>query len=136
MKPPAARRSISVGEERRTARLRDRDRAPTLRSAFPKVEQIRIELTFSDPNHAAPSPQSFSFFPPANAFFRFACPCLDCDGEFDVGERVAKLAAGPGRANRSANAQQSCLGARARDRITGIRCPITLECRIVLTAAS
>jgi hypothetical protein len=136
MKPPAARRTVSAGEERRNTRLRDRDRSQPLRTAFPKVEQIKIELTFSDPQHAAPSPQSFSFYPSARAFFRFACPCLDCDGEFDVGERVAKLAAGPGRASRSANAQQSCLGARARDRINGNRCPITIDCKISLTATA
>jgi hypothetical protein len=134
MKPPAARRVMSSGEERRTNRLRDRDRAPPLRTAFPKIEQIRIELKFSDPQHLAPSPQSFSFFPAANAFFRFACPCHDCDGEFDVGERVAKLAAGPGRASRSSSTQQSCQGLRARDRVAGTRCPITLDCHIALTA--
>ena len=136
MKPPAARRTVSAGEERRNSRLRDRDRSQTLRGAFPKVEQIRIELTFSDPLHAAPSAQSFSFYPSARAFFRFACPCLDCDGEFDVGERVARLVASPGRATRTATVQQNCLGARARDRINGNRCPITLECKIIMTATA
>jgi hypothetical protein len=136
VKPPAARRTVSAGEERRNSRLRDRDRSQTLRAAFPKVDQIRVELTFSDPLHAAPSPQSFSFFPSARAFFRFACPCLDCDGEFDVGERVAKLATGPGRASRTTTAQQTCPGVRARDRINGNRCPITLDCKIILTATA
>ena len=37
--------------------------------------------------------QLHTLFPSANAFFRFACPCAECDGEFDLTTTIKTLAA-------------------------------------------
>jgi len=130
---PASRKPVTAGEQKRNQRQYDRERAPAMRSAFPQVAQVRIELTFSDRTHLAPSSQSHALFPAARAFFRFACPCQDCDGEFDVTANVGKLAAAGGQITRTATSRLSCQGVRSRDRATGALCPIELGCRIVMT---
>jgi hypothetical protein len=126
---------LSTIEDRRNRRIRDRDQSRLVRDVFPNFDLLRLDLTFTDANSAAPSAQSFSLYPSARAFFRFACPCLDCDGEFDVSDAVSKLAITSRRGNRSGSAQQSCEGKRARDRLNGLSCPIKLDCHIVMTAA-
>src|SRR5579863_7188108 len=98
----AARKNSSLDEQRRYRRQYDRDRSPALRSAFPQLLQLNIELSFGDrtgaaPKEVVPSSQSHAFYPPAQAFFRFRCPCADCDGEFDLSTNVAQLAATTGR---------------------------------------
>ena len=135
----AARKNATVDEQRRFQRQHDRDRAPPLRTAFPDVSQLSIELAFADRSgtahkEPAPSSQSHAFYPPARAFFRFTCPCADCNGEFALSASVAQVAAAGGRASRSATAKLQCTGVRARDRITGSSCPIELTCRIVAKA--
>jgi len=97
---------------------------------------LNIELSFGDrtgaaPKEVVPSSQSHAFYPPAQAFFRFRCPCADCDGEFDLSTNVAQLAATTGRGSRSVSAKVHCAGTRARDRATGTGCPIELNYRIV-----
>jgi hypothetical protein len=82
-----------------------------------------------------PSSQSHAFYPPAQAFFRFRCPCADCDGEFDLTTNVAQLAATTGRGSRTVTAQVHCAGTRARDRASGSGCPIELNYRIVAQSA-
>jgi hypothetical protein len=137
----AARKNATVDEQRRFQRQYDRDRAPPLRTAFPDISQLSIELAFADRSgtahkEPAPSSQSHAFYPPARAFFRFTCPCADCNGEFDLSANVAQLAAASGRVTRTATAKLQCAGVRARDRITGSSCPIELTCRIVAKGAS
>lgn len=131
----SSRKPVSLGEQRRTLRQYDRDHAPTLRATFPQIATLQIELIFSDHTGMAPSSQSHAMFPAARAFFRFACPCFDCDGEFDLSTNVTTLAAGVKPASRTAASQLSCQGVRSRDRISGARCPITLNWRIVMTRA-
>ena len=97
---------------------------------------MNIELSFGDrtgaaPKEVVPSSQSHAFYPPAQAFFRFRCPCADCDGEFDLSANVAQLAATTGRGSRTVTAKVHCSGTRARDRASGIGCPIELNYRIV-----
>ena len=132
----AARKNSSLDEQRRYRRHYDRDRSPALRSAFPQLQQLNIELSFGDrtgaaPKEVVPSSQSHAFYPPAQAFFRFRCPCADCDGEFDLSANVAQLAGTPGRGSRTVSAKVHCAGTRARDRATGTTCPIELNYRIV-----
>src|SRR5471030_566741 len=117
----AARKNSSLDEQRRYRRQYDRDRSPALRSAFPQLLQLNIELSFGDrtgaaPKEVVPSSQSHAFYPPAQAFFRFRCPCADCDGEFDLTTNVAQLAATTGRGSRTVTAQVHCSGTRARSR--------------------
>ena len=98
--------------------IRDRLRAAPLRHLFPEIEQLRIELIFneSDARSTTPSPQLHTLFAAAAAFFRFPCPCADCDGDFDLTEAVSRLmsnTATRGRAT-SLSGHSSCQGVRFR----------------------
>src|SRR5437879_13325204 len=72
--------------ERRERWSRDRAAAQALRTAFPKVAQLRLDLTFSGAGSTTPVSQSHVLHPPAQAFFGFPCPYADCDGHFDLSE--------------------------------------------------
>jgi hypothetical protein len=96
----AARKNPHTPVPRREQLMMEHQRAVALRKLFPEVERLRIELAFSDPsaNSPQPSPQLHTLYPAALAFFRFACPCADCDGDFDLTEAVtALIASTPGR---------------------------------------
>lgn len=96
--------------------MSERQRAAPLRTLFPEIEKLRIELIFTDPTgrSAPPSPQLHTLFSAASAFFRFACPCADCNGDFDLTEAVTSLItsnAGGARAT-SFRGHLSCHGMR------------------------
>jgi hypothetical protein len=57
-----------------------------LRERFPDVEQVVLEVTFTDSRRMGTySPQMHSFYPGAKAFFEIACPRTLCvDGGFDL----------------------------------------------------
>ena len=99
---------------RRDELLRERAQASLLRSAFPHVGQLRIELTFSDTRALAHSPQVHTLYPAAPAFFRFPCPCADCDGDFDLTAAVQSLLTGSPARQRTLSGQAVCDGARFR----------------------
>src|SRR5579872_6706386 len=94
--------------------FRERADAATLRKTFPDVEQLRVELTFSDSRARSPSPQVHTLYPAAPAFFRFPCPCPDCDGDFDLSAVVKQLLTGPSSCERKLSGQLSCGGTRFR----------------------
>src|SRR5579859_2373189 len=96
----STRSAATAAAQRRIDRLADRARTATVRDAFPTVSAIDAYLDFSEPN-PPPSPQLHSLYPAARAFFRFVCPCADCDGEFELAPVVAELATGAAPANRS-----------------------------------
>ena len=87
----AARKSAGVSLLRRDQMLRERMQTPALRQVFPEVGHLRIELSFDDVIAHRPSPQQHTLFPAAAAFFRFVCPCTDCDGDFDLKPAVTAL---------------------------------------------
>ncbi len=97
-------------------------RADSLRTLFPQIRQLRIELIFNDPTTQlpSPSPQLHTLFGPAPAFFRFACPCADCDGAFDLTEAVATLITGCAERTQATpfTGQLACRGMRFRDHAT------------------
>lgn len=112
-----------------TTPLRDRLKQESLRAAplrdqYPKVAEVRVELNFSDRVSPPPSSQSFSYFPAARGYFRYACPCHSCSGEFDISSHVAELAAKPGAQRRSREVNMNCVGQRAPDRNESTACPI------------
>ncbi len=129
-----SRKSASVSELKRNQRHTDRDRAPPMRSAFPQLEQLRIELDFADRTGRAPSPQMHILFPPARAFFRFACPCSECDGEFDLSLAVSALVNSATSSKRSSNRTVSdnlvCEGVRLRNQANSRPCPIAVKIRL------
>ena len=71
-------------QEHKDRLRRDRAAAPSLRVAFPSVEQLRLELKFASTTTNIPASQSHVLYPPAQAFFEFPCPYADCDGRFDL----------------------------------------------------
>jgi hypothetical protein len=127
----ATRKSVSISEQRRNRLQSDRARAQALRDSFPHVGTVRIELRFDDRSENAPSPQLHTLYPSARAFFRFACPCAECDGDFDLAPAVTALLNEAGRsrrpADRTARGQLQCQGIRSRDRASSRPCPIELS---------
>jgi hypothetical protein len=79
-----------------------------------------------------------SLYPAARAFFRFACPCADCDGEFDLAAVVAELVTGGAaakRTGRSVTGRSACQGVHWRDSDHSEPCRIELSFRVVVSFA-
>ena len=134
----AVRRSANPAAERRELMLSERGRSAALRRAYPGVAQLRIELTFSDLSDHTPSPQCHTLYPAAPAFFRFACPCADCDADFDLMPVVAKLLEDVSGRKRPAKVtgQMSCQGIRLRDRVGSNACSMQLKFRLIAALAN
>jgi hypothetical protein len=64
-----------------------------LRERFPEVEQVVLEVSFTDSRRMGTySAQMHSFFPGAKAFFEIACPRTLCvDGGFDLDTLVEAM---------------------------------------------
>jgi hypothetical protein len=95
---------------------------------------MHIELQFDDREGHAPSPQTHSLYPAARAFFRFACPCADCDGDFDLTRIATELSQGAPAArapDRLLIGQVSCRGTRLRDSSRSGPCKMELSFRII-----
>jgi hypothetical protein len=99
-------------------------RAPSLRDQYPGLAEVRVEFHFSDRQSPPPSSQLFSYFPAARGYFRYACPCHSCTGEFDVSRYVADLAVPASKRQRSREVNMHCMGQRALDRNERSSCPI------------
>ncbi len=123
----AAAKSPKGAVPRREQMLNERARSAPMRRIFPQIEQLRIELAFGDTRGLPPSPQVHTLYPAAAAFFRFACPYADCDGDFDLTDVVVALAKGGVLTSRG---QLFCDGTR-RDRLPGhAACSIRLDYRL------
>lgn len=73
----------------RQDRLRHaRFNAPTLREFLPAATQVLVELTFVGDAHLAQDSRAYTVFPPAQAHFVYACPFGDCDGTYDLNEKI------------------------------------------------
>lgn len=129
MPKPKNRSNPEAARRDRLERLRrDRIAAQPLRRVYPRMAQLRLEFSFDDGSALPPASQLHTLHPPAAAFFRFPCPFADCDGQFDLTAEVAE-AAGL-KAPREVTRRFECQGVRARDRLTGHRCGLKLECTI------
>lgn len=135
----ASRKTISVSEQRRNNLQLERARAVAVRDMYPALGQLQVSLVFSDGSLRTPSPQSHTFFPAARAFFRFTCPCAECDGNFDLRESVGELVNNLSRSRRGATRQAkgrlSCEGVRLRDRVGSRPCPMKLEYELAAATA-
>jgi len=111
-----------------------------LRQVFPDVGQLRIELVFDDLNAHRPSPQQHTLFPAAAAFYRFVCPCTDCDGDFDLKPAVTALlknATWRKQDSLTSTGKLSCDGVRIRDRATEHKaCSIQLTFKLIATPSA
>jgi hypothetical protein len=103
-------------------------RAALLRELYPQLAEVRVELAFKDGTERTPSAQSFSYFPAARGFFRYACPCHSCNGEFDLTAQVAELAGKSGRAPRTREVSVSCGGQRIEAQAA--QCPVCAQVRV------
>jgi hypothetical protein len=108
-------------------------RAAPLRDLYPQLAEVRVEFEFKDAVARAPSGQSFSYFPAARGFFRFACPCHSCSGEFDISAQVAELAKKPGASQRSRKLSLNCTGERAFDLSARVPCAISASVHVSAT---
>lgn len=108
---------------------RDRATAQVLRTAFPALQHLRIELRFQGPVSGVPTPQSHLLYPPARAFFEYQCPYSDCDGQFDLGDAVKAALAD---VTHRAHGVLECRGSRGRD--PGSRRPCSLQVLYEVTA--
>jgi hypothetical protein len=99
-----------------------------LREIYPWLAEVRVELDFEDGTTRAPSAQAYSYFPGARGFFRYACPCHDCSGEFDLSAQVAELAEMTRGGRRSRRLDVPCPGHRTQE--TSETCPICARVRV------
>jgi len=130
----AVRKSTSGATPRRERMLNERTRAPALRSLYPDLGQLEIELVFDDFGAPTPSPQLRTLYPAAPAFFRFPCPCTDCDGDFDLSAAVAALVEKSSKRkpiSGSASGTLTCLGVRLRDRADNKSCTMGVSYKLV-----
>ena len=86
-----SRTTRSLLEQSREQSQRRRAAAGSIGKAYPRVEQIRVELRFGASANSAPAAQRHALYPSAPAYFEFACPLGDCDGSFDLNDVASPL---------------------------------------------
>lgn len=106
---------------------RARAAAQPLRAAFPSVLALRLELKFDGTTANAPAAQAHVLYPPAAAFFEFACPHADCDGRFDLTQVVESTLR---RSGRHVHGELKCGGLRLRNHGAREPCELHVEYRI------
>jgi hypothetical protein len=109
---------------------RARAAAQPLRAAFPTVQALRLDLKFEGPAANVPATQAHVLYPPAAAFFEFACPYADCDGRFDLTQAVESTLR---RSGQQAKGTLECSGLRVRQRGVREPCGLRLEYRLETT---
>jgi hypothetical protein len=102
----------ALRQQRQERWRRDRAAVPTLRGGYPRVERLRIDLSFIDGAAYVPAAQSHILHPAAQAFFSFPCPYADCDGRFDLDAAVSAVLA---NSEQNGEGKLVCPGNRARD---------------------
>ena len=114
----AARKPSTDAASRREQLTHAHLSAASMRKVYPEIGQLRIELCFSDSETRLPppSPQLRTLYSAAPAFFRFACPCADCDGVFDLTAEVTAMVSKGTSRNRalSLDGRLPCQGVRFR----------------------
>jgi len=109
---------------------RDRATAPVLRTAFPTLQHLRIELRFQGSGSSVPTSQTHMLYPPARAFFEYRCPYSDCDGQFDLDVAVTAALAD---ATHRAEGVLECHGSRGQDHASRRACLLQLIYEVTAT---
>jgi hypothetical protein len=125
--PVSLRVPGSVYELHRQRWVRDRAAARTLRTAFPGVERVRVDLTFRDTAALPPGAQSHAVYPAARAFFEFLCPHADCDGTFDLTDAARSAMTD---ASAHADGTLDCRGTRPQPGMTKGPCGVSVQYQI------
>ncbi len=92
---------------------------PAVRTVFPDVEELRVELEFQSERGWNPSNQVRILRPAAQAAFRFPCAFAGCTGWVELSEPIRRLVE---RRNDLVAASLGCAGVRPCDRATGKAC--------------
>src|SRR5690348_3026024 len=92
---------------------------PAVRSVFPDVEELRVELEFLSERGWNPSSQVRILRPAAQASFRYPCAFAGCSGSFELSEPIRQLVE---RRKNLLVASLGCAGVRPSDRATGKTC--------------
>ena len=108
----------------------DRAMAPAVRTAFPTLQHLRIELRFQGSGPSVPTSQTHLLYPPARAFFEYLCPYSDCDGQFDLGSAVNAAMAD---ATHRAEGVLECQGSRRGDHASKRSCLLQLVYEVTAT---
>jgi len=122
-----SRTTRSLLEQSREQLLRRRAAAGTLGKTFPYVEEIRVELRFTASASSVPAAQRHALYPPAPAYFEFACPFGDCDGSFDLNGVASPLLK---KADPEADGTIQCSGSRTRSGMPRQPCSLRADYRI------
>jgi hypothetical protein len=117
-------------EQRRQAYLNTRP----LREEFPRMEQLTLELSFSDASGLSTySAQTHTLAPGATAFFDFPCPSSMCmGGGFDLGNVIWRLST---RAGHETSGRLDCQGRDTTDARDPHFCPLRLHYRVTVSYA-
>jgi hypothetical protein len=107
----------------------DRAAAKTMREAYPKLAQMRVELTFVEAVARVPAAQSHVMHPPARAFFQFPCPYAACEGRFDL-TTAASLIFSSAAARKTGNLE--CTGVRPKG--SALKQPCGVQARYTIVA--
>lgn len=111
--------TLSGRDAVRDRQRRGRTSAPALRTRYPGLDSLQLQFEFSDRTEFLPSPQVTVFHPPAPAYFCFACPYSDCNGEFNLTAAVDLAIS----SREQSSSQIRCAGTRHR----GVACTLCLE---------
>jgi hypothetical protein len=105
-----------------------------LRDEFPRIEQLTLQLMFTDASGMSSySSQMRSFAPAATAFFEIPCPSTACmGGGFDLGSVIWKLS---GRAGHETAGRLDCQGRDSTDERDPHYCPVQLHYRVTVAYA-
>lgn len=125
-----ARKPLVLPLQQRQALLN----AAPLVSDFAGIEEVGVELTFSDPEGKQnPSPRRVSFEPHMHAYFQFGCPMRECTGGgFDAGPDLQRALTKRQDGHRG---KLSCGGVRQRGGFKNVKCNIELHYTLSLRTA-
>ena len=115
--------SAPTRKEQMERSRRDRAIAPLLRTAFPTLQHLRIELGFQGLGSSVPTSQTHMLYPPARAFFEYPCPYSDCAGLFNLDGAVRAALAD---ATHRAAGVLECHGSRGQDDASRRPCQLQL----------
>jgi hypothetical protein len=105
-------------------------KSPPLRTLFPRVSLLRVELDFVHDAEWSPSAQVHILYPPSTASFRYPCPVAGCNGAFELSHPVAELLQ---RSKSVLSDHATCEGVRPVDRVSGRLCALKMKYRIEAT---
>jgi hypothetical protein len=118
-----------IYRHQREQRRRAYTLSPLVREEYPRVEQVMIDLKFTDPAGVGHhSQQTHTFAAGAKAYFMVSCPFSTCvEGGYDLCSAVADLLSHQGE---SLTGRLVCQGWHDRNHANQRRCHLELHYKI------